>query len=614
MVHDEPGSRGRRRDRPVDRRGARAAHGHAVTCRPRTRRGGASWWPAACSPRSPRPGRARRTLLRLGDDVAAALARLRGRAGATRASTPGCAPRHARRRLRQRRPGRAATSWPATCDRSAARPTGSPAGAARARTGWARPVRGGLSRARRPGRGQPAAARRAARRRGRSAGEAVRLRPARERGGTDPGAPTPSCSPPGPGPGGCTRRWPTPSARSRARCCGSGPAAAACRRRRGRSGPLVEGRPIYLVPRGDRELVLGATQYEAGFDQAVTARGVRELLRAPNASPGDTEYELAETAAGLRPGSPDMLPYVGVLDDGVFAATGHHRNGMLMAPVTADAVVAWLGGEKPPEGVEAASTRRLHRRSTCDGDQAQREVDGVPGRRHRRRRPRRGRAGSGPASPSRSTASWSARRLGGHHRAPRARASKCSPRSREAEVDEELLVIGTAKLASRLIIGTGGAANLAVLERALVASGTELTTVAMRRADAEGGSGVLELLAQARDRAAAEHRRLPHGRRSRAHRAARAGGARYRFGQARGARRRPDAAAGPGRDPRRRRAAGRRRVHRVRLHERRPGARAAAGGGRLRRGDAAGRADRHRPRHPESAQHRADRFARRACR
>ena len=61
-------------------------------------------------------------------------------------------------------------------------------------------------------------------------------------------------------------------------------------------------------------------------------------------------------------------------------------------------------------------------------------------------------------------------------------------------MDEEPLVIGTAKLTSRLIIGTGGAANLAVLERALVASGTELTTVAMRRADAEGGSGVLELL------------------------------------------------------------------------------------------------------------------------
>ncbi len=61
-------------------------------------------------------------------------------------------------------------------------------------------------------------------------------------------------------------------------------------------------------------------------------------------------------------------------------------------------------------------------------------------------------------------------------------------------MDGDHLVIGEHKLSSRLIIGTGGAANLAVVERALVASGTELTTVAMRKADAEGGSGVLELL------------------------------------------------------------------------------------------------------------------------
>jgi thiazole synthase len=59
---------------------------------------------------------------------------------------------------------------------------------------------------------------------------------------------------------------------------------------------------------------------------------------------------------------------------------------------------------------------------------------------------------------------------------------------------DEKLAIGEHKMSSRLIIGTGGAANLSVLERALVASGTELTTVAMRRADTEGGSGVLELL------------------------------------------------------------------------------------------------------------------------
>lgn len=123
---------------------------------------------------------------------------------------------------------------------------------------------------------------------------------------------------------------------------------------------VVEGRPIYLVPREGGELVLGATQYEAGFDETVTARGVRELLEgAERIFPSIGEYELVETAAGLRSASVDTLPFIGKLGPGVLTATGHHRNGLLMAPVTADAVVALLAGEKPPEQVEAARPDRL---------------------------------------------------------------------------------------------------------------------------------------------------------------------------------------------------------------------------------------------------------------
>ncbi|RZQ61764.1 glycine oxidase ThiO [Amycolatopsis suaedae] len=125
---------------------------------------------------------------------------------------------------------------------------------------------------------------------------------------------------------------------------------------------VVEGRPVYLVPRADGELVVGATQYEAGFDTAVTARGVRELLEAAErVFPSVAEYELAETAAGLRASSVDNLPVLGELPDGVYAAAGHHRNGLLLAPVTADAVLAWLAGRPVPDWAVPASPDRLRR-------------------------------------------------------------------------------------------------------------------------------------------------------------------------------------------------------------------------------------------------------------
>ncbi|HEX2298353.1 MAG TPA: glycine oxidase ThiO [Pseudonocardiaceae bacterium] len=114
---------------------------------------------------------------------------------------------------------------------------------------------------------------------------------------------------------------------------------------------IVGGRRSYLVPRSGGRVVLGATQREAGFDTDVTAGGVLELLSdAERVLPALGEYALEETAAGLRPGSPDNLPVIGALEPGVIAATGHHRHGILLAPLTAEAVLALLRGDPlPPE-------------------------------------------------------------------------------------------------------------------------------------------------------------------------------------------------------------------------------------------------------------------------
>ncbi|MBV9922360.1 MAG: glycine oxidase ThiO [Pseudonocardia sp.] len=118
---------------------------------------------------------------------------------------------------------------------------------------------------------------------------------------------------------------------------------------------LVDGRPLYAVPRDDGGLVIGATQYEAGFDTDVTVAGVRDLLRdAERVLPAVAEFTLVETAAGLRPGSPDNRPLIGPLGNGLFVATGHGRNGMLLAPVTADAVVAVLDGGRGPSAADPA--------------------------------------------------------------------------------------------------------------------------------------------------------------------------------------------------------------------------------------------------------------------
>ena len=106
----------------------------------------------------------------------------------------------------------------------------------------------------------------------------------------------------------------------------------------------------YLVPRGDGRYYLGATVEERGFDTAVTALGVYELLReAAELLPGLLELEIDEAFAGLRPGTPDNAPIVGTdpRDERVVWATGHFRNGILLSPVTADLVADELTGARP---------------------------------------------------------------------------------------------------------------------------------------------------------------------------------------------------------------------------------------------------------------------------
>jgi glycine oxidase len=114
---------------------------------------------------------------------------------------------------------------------------------------------------------------------------------------------------------------------------------------------LVRGQDVYLVPTPHGGLIVGATVEELGFDPAVTAGAVYRLLRdAIEVVPAVGELELVETLARWRPGTPDNGPLLGPTAlPGLTAATGHYRNGVLLTPITADAVAAWVAGDEPPD-------------------------------------------------------------------------------------------------------------------------------------------------------------------------------------------------------------------------------------------------------------------------
>jgi glycine oxidase len=124
---------------------------------------------------------------------------------------------------------------------------------------------------------------------------------------------------------------------------------------------LVRSLRCYIVDRGDGRVVLGATMEERGFDTTVTADGVYRLLEAAwEVLPDVSELELEGARAGLRPGTPDNSPLIGRGEpSNVIWACGHHRNGVLLTPITAEAVADLLSGAQPSADVAPFSPARF---------------------------------------------------------------------------------------------------------------------------------------------------------------------------------------------------------------------------------------------------------------
>lgn len=122
----------------------------------------------------------------------------------------------------------------------------------------------------------------------------------------------------------------------------------------------------YLVPRRDGQIVAGSTSEEAGFEKRVTPAGIRRILdNALELLPSLAGAEIVETWSGLRPGTPDDLPILGPTDiEGLLIATGHYRNGILLAAVTAKLICEWVATGRTTLDVQAFSPLRFNGRKS----------------------------------------------------------------------------------------------------------------------------------------------------------------------------------------------------------------------------------------------------------
>ncbi len=125
----------------------------------------------------------------------------------------------------------------------------------------------------------------------------------------------------------------------------------------------VRGRDVYLVPKADGRLIVGASNEEMGFDTNPTAGEIYRLLeRAWETVPGIYEYPIEEIQVGLRPGSRDHEPIIGDSEiEGLYFATGHYRNGILLTPITAFELSEWIVSGRKSEALEPFQISRFYK-------------------------------------------------------------------------------------------------------------------------------------------------------------------------------------------------------------------------------------------------------------
>lgn len=224
---------------------------------------------------------------------------------------------------------------------------------------------------------------------------------------------------------------------------------------------VLYGENVYIVPRQDGRIVIGATSEAVGFTPFNTPAGVHQLLgNAMGLYPALADLPLEETWWGFRPATPDQMPLLGPGPaTNLTLATGHYRNGILLAPITAQLITQALLGQPDPL-LSAFSWRRFQSPEPSS---------------------------LAAAGPSRFSTLSSASAMQILDRQPPGLA---------IDIDDAPLVIAGRSFGSRLMTGTGKYDNFELMRQSVAASGCEIVTVAVRRVqtNAPGHEGLAEAL------------------------------------------------------------------------------------------------------------------------
>lgn len=238
---------------------------------------------------------------------------------------------------------------------------------------------------------------------------------------------------------------------------------------------VLFGPQTYIIPRRDGEIVIGATTEGGGFAPGNTPEGMRQLLdRAVRLYPALKDYSIEEFWWGYRPGTPDELPILGSsYCDNLVLATGHYRNGILLAPITAKltADLLWDGAADP-----LLEAFRWDRFQSIDPSAAK-----TPEK------------SSHPHNGNGHTAASSYTTLSVRENGAKALSSAAQP---ILALEDTPLIIAGRSFRSRLMTGSGKYSNFDHMRRSIALSGCEIVTVAVRRVqtNAPGHEGLAEAL------------------------------------------------------------------------------------------------------------------------